>query len=45
MGRKFLSRVLMMPCKVFLRDHFRTARIIARIGSGRDRVGGLGGAL
>ena len=31
-----------MPCVVFLRAHLRSANIIAMIGSGRDRVDGLG---
>ena len=35
----------MMPCEVFLRDHFRSARIIAMIGIGRGRVGALGDLL
>ena len=44
-GERILSRVLMIPCSVFLRSHLRSASSIAMIGSGRGRVDGLGDAL
>ena len=45
MGRKIIRRVLMMTHKVLLRDHLRSSKIIAILGSVRSRVGGLGDAL
>ena len=35
----------MMPCAVFLRDHLRSAKSIALLGSGRGIVDGLGDTL
>ena len=44
-GEKILSRVLMMPCAVFLRAHLRSTRSIDLLGSGRGRVDVLGYAI
>ena len=40
-----LSRVLTIPCEIFLRKHLRHTRRIALLVSGRGRVGGLGDEL
>ena len=45
MGENILRRVLMMPCEVFFRDHLRSARSIALLGSGRGVVDGLGDTI
>ena len=45
MGKKSLSRFLMMPCEMLLRSHLRNTRRIYLLGSGRGRVSGLGYAL
>ena len=44
-GRIILRRVLMTLCEMLFRDHFRNTSIIAMLGSGRGRVGGLGDVL
>ena len=40
-GENILRGVLMIPCAVFLRPHFRSGRIIDIPGSGRGIVDGL----
>ena len=41
MGNVILSRDLMIPYEMFLRDHSSNTRIIAFLGIDRGRVGGL----
>ena len=45
MVENILSRVLMMPCAVFLRDLLSSARSISMLNSGRGIVDGLCDAL
>ena len=45
MGYMTLSRVLIIPCEIFLRAHLITTRIIYLLGSSRSIVDGLGDAL
>ena len=45
MGENILSRVLMMPCAVFLRSYLKGARSIDLLCSGRNRVDGIMDAL
>ena len=45
MGYITLSGVLMIPCEILLRSHFRNTRSIDIIVSGRGVVYGLGDAL
>ena len=45
MRENILRRVLMMPCAVLSVVHLSGASSIALLGSGRGRVGGLGGAI
>ena len=45
MGENILRRVFMIPCVVLLREHFRSVRSIAMLGSGRGIVDDIGDAL
>ena len=45
MGEMTLTRVLIIPCDMFLRLHSRSTRRIFLVGSGRVIVDGRGDAL
>ena len=45
MGNMILRRVLMIPCEILLMYHLSNTRSIDLLGSGRGKVGGLGGSL
>ena len=40
-----LRRFIMIPCEMFLMDHLRNNIRNSLIGSGKGRVGGIGGAI
>ena len=45
MGGITLRRVLIIPCEMFLREHFMSTRIIALLGSGRGIIDDHGDSL
>ena len=45
MGGMIIKRVIMIPCEILLKSHLVNTRIISLLGSGRDRVYGLGDVI